>query len=190
MRKAMAHDDADVYTRTARALHWGMAVLILSMIPVGFLMVQDGLPRAIQNSLFIFHKNVGVLLLLLAVLRIAYRLFNTPPALPAHLPHWQVRMAGISHLALYVMICAMPIAGYVRVKAGGFPIESLDALGVPSLVPRSDALAEIAKAAHFYGAWALTALVLLHIFAAAHHAIIRKDGVFSRIWPSAGGPAR
>jgi cytochrome b561 len=77
----------------------------------------------------------------------------------------------------------MPLAGYIRVKAGGFPIEALDAMGVPSLVPRSDALAETAKAVHFYGAFAITGVVGLHIGAAAYHGLFRRDGVFSRIWP-------
>lgn len=76
---------------------------------------------------------------------------------------------------------AMPIAGYVRVKAGGFPIESLDAWGVASLVPRSDALAKSAKAAHYAGALAFAGLVTLHIGAALYHAIVLRDGVFARM---------
>ena len=178
------------YARSARLIHWTMAALILSTIPVGFLMVQDGLPRRVQNALFIYHKNVGVLLLLLIALRIAYRFAVSPPPLPHHMPHWQARAAGLSHLALYALMVVMPVAGYVRVRAGGFPIEVLDCLGAPSLVPRSDALAEIAKTVHYYSAFILTAFVLLHISAAVHHGLIRRDGVFSRMWPGADRLAR
>lgn len=178
------------YSRTARVLHWSMALLILSTIPVGFLMVQEGLARSLQNALFIYHKNVGVLLLVLIAVRIAYRFAVPPPRLPDQMPAWQAKAAGLSHIALYALMLIMPVAGYIRVKAGGFPIETLDALGIGSPVPRSDEIAEIAKTVHYYGALALTAVVALHILAAAHHGLIRRDGIFSRMWSpkdSAGG---
>ena len=180
-------DSRSTYRPPARLLHWSMAVLILATIPIGLLMTQEGLARALQNSLYIFHKNVGVLLLILVLLRLVYRARRQPPPLPASVPDWQHRIAGLSHLALYALLVIMPVAGYIRVRAGGFPIEVLDAMGVPGFVPRSDALAETAQTIHYFGGLALMALVALHIGAALHHAVIRKDGVFSRIWPPFGG---
>lgn len=177
---------ADAETRyrlPARILHWLTAVLVLAMIPAGLVMVQPGLERSLQNGLFIFHKNVGVLLLLLVLLRALYRWRNPPAPLPQGTPRWQVRAAGASHALLYGLLVLLPVAGYVRVKAGGFPIESLDALGLPSLVPRSDALAEVAKTIHYGAGLAIAALIALHIAAAAHHGVLRRDGVFSRMWP-------
>lgn len=164
-----------------------MAILVLMMIPAGVAMVQPDIDRSLQNTLFIFHKNTGVLLALLVVLRLLYRWRNPPPALPEDLPGWQQRSAGLSHGALYALLFVMPLAGYVRVKAGGFPIETLDALGAPSLVPRSDALAEAAKTIHYFGGIALALLIGLHVAAAAYHGIVRRDGVFSRMWPPLAG---
>lgn len=174
------------YSRIARLIHWTMALLILAMIPVGVLMTQPDLDRSLQNTLFIFHKNIGILLLVLIVLRIGYRLTHRPAPLPSDLPEWQHRAAGLSHLAIYALLLIMPVAGYIRVKAGGFPIESLDSLGMPSLVMRSDALAEIAKSIHYLGGFVLAGLVAMHIGAALHHGVVRKDGVFSRMWPPFG----
>jgi cytochrome b561 len=174
------------YSMPSRLVHWGMAVLILTMIPVGWIMVQQGLDRGLQNALFIYHKNVGVLLILLVLLRIVWRLRNPAPPLPAHLPSWQARIAGLTHGALYVLMVVVPVAGYVRVRAGGFPIESLDALGVPGLVPRSDALAELAKTAHYLGGIAIAVMLVAHIGAAFFHGIVKRDGVFSRMWPPMG----
>lgn len=174
------------YRGPARLIHWTMAALVLASIPVGVLMIQDGLSRSFQNSLFIFHKNAGVLLLILIVVRIAYRLTHPPAPLPSDLPPWQHKIAGLSHIGLYGLLLLMPVAGYIRVKAGGFPIESLDALGIPSLVPRSDALAEVAKTVHYFGSYAIGGLIAMHIGAALFHGIVRKDGVFSRMWPPFG----
>jgi cytochrome b561 len=171
------------YRTPARLLHWIVALLVLMMIPAGFVMVQEGISRSLQNTLFIFHKNVGVFVLLLVAVRFAYRRLNPPPPLPPSMPHLQHRIAALTHGALYALLFLMPVAGYVRVRAGGFPVEWLDRLGVPALVPRSEELAQVAKSVHLFGAVALTALVALHVGAALFHAIIRRDGVFSRMWP-------
>ena len=173
------------YSLTARLLHWGMAALILTTIPAGLIMVQQGLPHMLQDSLFIYHKNVGVLLLLLVLIRAAYRGTHPPAPLPESVPVWQRRIAGLSHLALYALLILMPVAGYIRVKAGGFPIETLDAWGVPSLVPKSKVLADSAKAVHYVAGFTIAALIVLHISAAAFHGLVRRDGVFSRMWPAA-----
>lgn len=171
------------YTTPQRAIHWIMALLILPMIAAGFLMVQQGLPRSLQNTLFIFHKNIGVLVLGLAILRLVLRLRHPAPPLPSNLPAWQRRTAQISHGLLYVLILLMPLTGYIRVRAGGFPIEALDRLGLPTFVPRSDTLAQFAKSAHEVGAYAIAALLALHIAAGLYHALILRDGTFARIWP-------
>lgn len=171
------------YGKARRAMHWIMAAMILPMIIVGLAMVQPGWPRAVQNTMFILHKNVGSLLLLLALLRVFIALRNPGPSMPASLPRWQQIAAHSSHGLLYLLILIMPLSGYVRVRAGGFPIEALDRIGLPTLVPRSDALAQIAKTIHEFGGYMLIAVLLAHILAALHHALILRDGICSRIWP-------
>lgn len=173
-----------VYKPIARALHWIVALLVIATIPVGQIMIQDGLQRSVQDTLFIFHKNVGVAILLLVVLRLAYRVANPAPPLPASVPATQRRIAGVTHALLYVLLLTMAISGYVRVRAGGFPIEALDAIGAPTLVPRSDALAETAKSIHNLTRFALVPLILLHVAGALYHGIVRRDGVLSRMLPS------
>lgn len=176
-------DQSHGYRTPARILHWLTAILVLMLIPVGALMVQDGLPRPLQNTLFIMHKNVGTFVLILVAVRLLYRWRNPPQLAAVPLPRIQEIAAHLTHLGLYAMLFIMPLAGYVRVRAGGFPIESLDALGIPALVPRSDALAEFAKMVHYYGSYAIAGLVAAHIGAALFHGLIRKDGIFTRMWP-------
>ncbi len=179
-----SHHTVPCYRLPARVLHWSMAILVLLMTGAGLVMTQEGLSRELQNTLFIFHKNVGVLMLLLIAVRVGVRFAHRPPPEPETLPLWQARIASFTHFGLYALLVIMPLAGYIRVKAGGFPIESLDALGVASLVPRSDALAETAKALHFYGGRLLILLMLMHIGAALFHAVIKRDGIFQRMWPT------
>ena len=173
------------YAATTRFLHWVAAVLIIATLPIGNIMLQEELERSTQDFLFILHKNGGVIIFLLVVARILWRVGVPAPPMPATMPGWQVTAARLAHWALYGMLLVMTISGYVRVRAGGFPIELLDALGIPSMVPRSDSLAETAQAIHRNARFVLVALILVHVGAALQHAI-KRDGVFSRIWPPVG----
>ena len=181
---------SQTYRPAARALHWIVALLVLAMVPAGLVMVQEGLARPVQNTLFVLHKNGGVVVLLLMLIRVIYRASNPPPALPASVSDFQARIAGVVHLGLYAVVLVMAVSGYVRVAAGGFPLEALDALGVPRLVPKSEAVAGAAKQVHYLTHYAVIGLVAVHVAAALYHAVIRRDGVFSRMWPGRRWPGR
>ena len=171
------------YSAASRWLHWITVLLVFATIPAGVVMVTDGLPRGVQNGLFVFHKNVGVVILALVIARLGVRAVAPAPALPGSVPEWQRRASSLSHAALYALLIVMAVSGYVRVVAGGFPLEMLDAIGAPRLAPRSDPLAGNAKAVHAGARYALGAFILLHVTAAAFHALVRRDGVFGRMWP-------
>lgn len=178
------------YGNAARLLHWLMAVLVLITLPVGVLMTQSAIDRDLQNALFIYHKNVGVCLLVMVMLRLVVRWRHPPPAVPGSLPPWQARAAGTTHRVLYLLLLIVPVAGFVRVQAGGYPIEMLDALGMPFLVPRSDDLAEQAKSVHYWAGLVIMGFIAMHIAAALFHGVVKRDGVFRRMWPPLGGNNR
>ena len=167
-----------------------MAVLILASLPAGLLMVQPGLDRGVQDALFVYHKNAGVLLIFLVLARLWWRWRHPAPPLPDTLAPAQALAARVSHVALYALMIVVPVAGYIRVRAGSFPIEMLDALGAPALVPRSEALAGVAKTVHYGSGIAFAVVLALHIGAALHHGLVRKDGIFTRMWPPFGGSGR
>lgn len=173
------------YAATTRLLHWIVGFAVIATIPIGIVMQQQGLARSTQDLLFILHKNGGVIILLLVILRILWRFATPAPALPAKIPFWQVKLAKFVQAFLYGLLIVMAVSGYVRVRAGGFPVEMLDAFGIPAMVPRSDALAETAKSIHSIVRFPLVALILLHVAGALKH-LIARDGVFGHIWPPLG----
>jgi len=175
------------YKPLARFFHWATAILVLLTIPVAIAMLRPGIERSLQDPLFLFHKNIGVVILILVALRLAYRLLNPPPPLPASVPHMQRIVAEVTHWLLYGLLLGMAISGYIRVTAGGFPLEVFDSLGFPRLAPRSDSLAETAKQIHATLRIPLIGLIILHIGAALYHAVVKRDGVFQRMAPGRGG---
>jgi cytochrome b561 len=170
------------YRRPARILHWGVALAVLLMIPAGLIMTTEGLPRSVQDTLFIFHKNLGVLLFPVIVVRLIYRAGHKPPPLPDSVPRWQQRIARLTHAALYVLLFLMPLSGYIRVRAGGFPIEMLDAVSLGAGIAKNEALADAAMRVHYIAAMTLITLVAIHTGAALYHALVLRDGVWSRMW--------
>ena len=161
---------------------------LLLLMPVGILFAAwtwSRLPQAVR--LAVPDGWEAMLLIPVILARIVYRRLHPPPPLPASVPGWQRRAAAASHLALYVLLVVMPLSGFVRVRAGGFPIELLDAMGAGPWLPKSEALAAAAQGLHFIAALLLIAVLAVHVGAALQHALIRRDGVWQRMWPPAGG---
>ena len=77
----------------------------------------------------------------------------------------------------------MAMSGYLRTVGDNFPIELLDAFGIPPLVSDMPDLAGIMRAVHKFGAFVLTALIAAHVGAVAQQALVEREAVMARIWP-------
>jgi cytochrome b561 len=159
----------------ARLLHWGMAVLILSMLFIGVGMVAS---LALRPVLIDLHRPLGIAILLLALVRLYHRWRSPPPPLPADLPRPQVIAAKASHGLLYALMLAMPLLGWATVSAGGYPVQMVGTLALPALVPHDPTLYAWLRGAHGVLGYALFALVMAHLGAVLYHAWVRRDGVF------------
>lgn len=164
------------FSPTQRLLHWLMAACLISMFFIGVGMVSTVMPKYLP--LISIHKSLGITILILALIRLAVRLYNGAPALPADLPEPMKIAAYASHYALYVLMIAMPLLGWGMLSAGAYPIVVYGGLRLPPILHESARLHTVLWDAHFYLAFAFFALVLLHVAAALFHALIRRDGVF------------
>jgi len=172
----------DTYTRTAIALHWAIALLIFVTFPLGLYMT--GLPLSPQKlKLYGYHKWIGVTVFLLAAARLAWRLTHPAPPLPASVPAWQRRASAAVHAALYVLMLAIPLSGWLMSSAKGVPTVWLGLVRLPDLVARNDALGEVLRGVHMGLNAALFALVLVHVAAALKHHLIDRDEVLQRMLP-------
>jgi cytochrome b561 len=170
------------YSSLAIVLHWVLALAIVGSFSVGVYMHE--LPVSPQRlKLYNYHKWAGICILALSALRLLWRLTHRPPAdLP--MPAWQQRAAHATHGLLYLLFFAVPLVGWAYSSAAGFPIVVFGMLPLPDFVPVDKALADAIKPFHAYLAFALAALVLVHVGAALKHQFIDRDGLLSRMWPA------
>lgn len=170
------------YTRTAIALHWLTAVLIVAAFAVGFYMVDLKLSPW-KLKVYSWHKWLGMTVLLLAVARLAWRAGHTPAPLPASLKGWEVALAHATHALLYLLMLAVPVSGWLMSSAAGFKVVYLGVLPLPDLIGKDKELAEFLKLLHFYLTTTLGLLVLGHVGAALKHRLIDRDEVLERMIP-------
>lgn len=159
----------------SRILHWTMAVLILTMLFIGIAMVSS-MPA--YHRLISIHKPLGILILILAAIRLINRLFDPPPPLPANFPPLLRLAADASHWLLYALMFAVPLVGWGMLSAGGYPIELVGSWHLPAILPHSDPLFAVLRPLHTALALLLFATFLAHLGAALTHALIFRDGVF------------
>ena len=174
------------YTATAIALHWILGTMLVGLFVVGLYMTS--LPFSPQRlKLYNWHKWAGVMVLTFSFVRLMWRLTHRPPALPATvasaMPAWQHWAHHGTHGALYLLFFAVPLLGWAYSSAAGFPIVLFGALPLPDFVAVNKPLSETLKLAHHYAAYALAALVLLHVAAALKHQFVDRDGLIGRMMP-------
>jgi cytochrome b561 len=160
---------------TSRILHWIMAVLILAMLFIGVAMVSS---LSDYDRLVSIHKPIGILILVLAALRLVNRLIFPPPPLPSGMPVPLRVAAEASHWLLYALMFAQPLVGWAMLSAAGYPIALIGAFHLPPIVPHGMALYAFLRPLHSVLAFALFATFLLHLAAALTHALIFRDDVF------------
>lgn len=164
-------------------LHWTIVVLFLAMAVIGLSL--DSLPKSPSYFwVFNLHKSVGLTLLALAVIRVAWRVYAGAPAPLASIPGWQLLLARVTHWGLYALIIAQPLSGWLFDSAGGLrPLRWFGLFEVPKLVGPNSELRELARDAHGWIFWALVALVLMHAGAALYHHYFVGDNTLRRMLP-------
>lgn len=180
------------YTKTAMILHWLIALLIAINVAliwsVGFL--PDDTIRPVIDT----HKSTGITVLGLVLLRILWRFANPPPPLPDVYPQWEKKTSHVAHIALYALILALPLSGWLHDSAwkaaAQFPMQLFYMIPWPRISFIAD-MAPAAKeqfhaisgAVHVWLSYLLYALFVLHVGAALKHQWIDKKPELERMLP-------
>lgn len=166
----------------ARLFHWSIAALVAVQIPLGIAMTSEPLAD-VADPLFIAHKSLGVILLVLVFGRIAWRLLHPPPPFPDAMPRLERRLAHVTHMAIYALLVVMVVSGYVRTVGDDYPIELMDVFGIPTLLPTMPDVAAVMLVVHQFAVIGLVSLVAVHVAAVLQHHLIQRDHTLDRMWP-------
>jgi cytochrome b561 len=170
------------YTAAARGLHWLSAALVLVLVILGVWMTTfEPKDEAFKYQLYDWHESTGFTLLLLTLLRLAWRAAHPAPALPADLPANLRVAAHGNHAALYVLLVVQPIVGFLATNAWGFPFKWWGVVPIPSPIGQNEALAPVLSAIHWWCAMLLILLLAVHISAALWHHFVRRDGTLHKM---------
>ena len=171
----------------AKWLHWLIAALIVGQLALGTIAEETGV-SPLKLDLFVWHKSVGVSILLLVILRVAWRLANRAPVSPAGVPVWEVRLAGVSHGLLYLLIIAVPLTGWWISDTSRIPFNLYWVMPTPDLMAPNRELSQLAAAVHGALTKLLLAMVCVHILAALRHHFILRNDTLLRMLPSHSDP--
>jgi cytochrome b561 len=171
-----------VHNPGLRTLHWLMAALIFIALPLGVWATQ--VPRGAHRSeILFFHKSIGMTVLFLIALRIGWRIVGGAPAYVEPLGKLTRAASHSAHMALYALMVAMPVSGYVSSSSHGNNVPWFGLFSFPLLLPKDKEIGEAASEAHYVFAWAIAIVLAAHLGAVVWHAAIKRDSVLTRMWP-------
>jgi cytochrome b561 len=170
---------ATSFSLPARILHWVMAPLLVAMLLIGTGMVAS--LSGWHPVLVHLHKQLGLVLLVLATLRLLLRLTGPVPALPASMPPFQRIAAKASHLVIYGCMLAMPLIGWAMLSAAGEPLPGFGNMHLPAIVPPGATAYALLRNLHGMLGALFFITILVHIAAGLLHALILRDGVYEAI---------
>ena len=168
-------------------LHWLIVALIITQVILANIAMD--LPIGVRKlAMFARHKSFGLTILALAAIRLLWRWTNPTPPLPNTLKPYERTLAQVTHAALYLLLFAMPLTGWMMTSARGFPVSWFNLFQLPDFVPKNQELYEAMKETHHALAYTLGAVVFLHVAAALKHHFVLRDDVLRRMLPTARKP--
>ena len=170
------------YSAVAQGFHWLIAALIVVQFTLGW--TAENLPIGARKLARLdWHKSFGMTILMLAVLRLLWRLFNRPPELPAGMSGIEKQLARSTHVLFYVLLFVMPLTGWLMSSAKNFSVSWFHQFTWPNLVGPNERAFDMLRTTHDTLSWLLFALALLHVLAALKHHFWNKDDVLKRMLP-------
>jgi cytochrome b561 len=169
----------------SKLLHWLIVLLIINQWVIAER--ADSLPIGIAKlQALAWHKSFGITILMLAVVRLAWRWMNPVPDLAGETRPWERVLARISHLLLYALIFAMPLSGWLMSSAKNFPVSWFKLLQLPDLVSPDQQIFERMRDLHHLLFDVLVVVAAVHVAGALKHHFIDRNDVLKRMLPFGG----
>jgi cytochrome b561 len=166
----------------SRILHWLMAAMLLAMLFIGVSMVAS---LGDYHRLVAIHRPLGIMILILAAIRLINRMFTTLPPFPPTMSQRERFIASASERLLYTLMFALPLVGWGMLSAGHYPIVMFGPVHLPAILPANPTLYSVLRKTHTVLAYLLFLAFLGHLSAVLFHTLIVRDRLLNRmaVWP-------
>ncbi|CAA0105893.1 Cytochrome b561 [Zhongshania aliphaticivorans] len=169
------------YGWISMGLHWLMALVVIAMFALGIWMRELSYYDPWYQDAPAIHKSIGIILFTLLIGRIIWRNINIRPLDDPALKRWERITSHLAHFALYGLMLALMVAGYLISTADGRPIQVFDWFSVPATLYGIAEQEDIAGEIHEILAWALILLAGVHALAALKHHFINRDSTLLKM---------
>jgi cytochrome b561 len=182
-------DNPTQFALLSRILHWLMAAMLLTMLFIGVAMVSS---LGNYRWLVAVHRPLGIMILILAALRLVNRLMTTLPPFPPTMSANERRIASASEQLLYALMFALPLIGWGMLSAGHYPIVMFGSVHLPPILPANPTLYWVLRKAHTVLAYLLFFTFLAHLSAVLFHTLVVRDRLLNRmaVWPVGAGKGK
>jgi len=179
----MANNNPAQFVLRSRILHWLMAAMLLAMLFIGVSMVAS---LGNYHRLVAIHRPLGIMILILAAIRLVNRMFTTLPPFPPTMSHRERLIASVSERLLYTLMLALPLVGWGMLSAGHYPIVMFGPVHLPAILPANPALYAVLRKTHTILAYLLFLTFLFHLGTVLFHTLIVRDRLLNRmaLWPT------
>ena len=115
-----AKNESNRYGKVSRMLHWTIAILFISLIPMGIFASMIPEDTEYRNAYYVVHKTIGVTVFLLVIVRLIWNRLSRRPSLDNALTSREEKLAHRAHNTLYFMMLAIPVTGFMMTSYHGY----------------------------------------------------------------------
>jgi cytochrome b561 len=181
---ALVNSDAGYGTLT-KLFHWFIVILFAMQFVGGNIMTAIGFNASFAgistNDYYNWHKSLGLLALLIAVLRLINRQLGTLPPWAPTLSEREQKVIHRYEQVFYLAMFVMPITGWLYVMWGHYGVNLFGLWEMPRPLPKDNTLRDVAKWAHIGAGWVLLIAMVAHIGLVFWHQLVKRDGLLKRM---------
>ena len=173
------------YGTLTKTFHWLIVILFALQYVGGNIMTSIDFNSSYAgistNTYYNWHKSLGLVALLIAVLRIINRQLGTLPPWAPTLTTTEQKFIHRVEQVFYMAMFIMPVTGWLYVMWGNYGVNLFGVWEMPRPLPRDDTLRDIAKWAHIGAGWVLLLGIIGHVGLVLRHQLFKKDGLLKRM---------
>jgi len=177
----MLKNSSEKYGTISKILHWSIAVLILTLIALGWYMTSLDYYHPWRYRTLSLHKSIGVVVFILFIIKILWMINSPTPKISRDLKKWERIAAWIVHKFLFSIIFILPVTGYIISTSSGNSISFFGLFEIPPFIKADDNIRDFSEEIHEITAYTGLAIIILHIAAAFKHHFKDKDDTLKKM---------